>query len=88
MLTIQLQYSGSRFLVRNRHIGGLTGSRTAVALARVPIEHMISSLNNSFLENAFLGKVSIGVYVDNLFSVSNSVSGAIQQLEICATYLA
>ena len=45
--------SGSRLPVRNCHIGGLSGSRTVVVLARALIEHIISSLDISFLENVF-----------------------------------
>ena len=76
-IRVAVQHSASSFAVQARHICGLTGSHTAVALARIPTEEMVSVLRDTIKERAFLGKVSLGVFVDNLVSIGNSVSGSI-----------
>lgn len=86
-LYVMLADSCTKKQVRCRHIGGLTGSRTAVALARIPIEQMLVTLDEALKTNAFLGRVSIGCYVDNLFAIGNSITGAVNMLQDCEAYL-
>ena len=79
--------SGNSCKVVGRHVGGLTGSRIAVALARIPVQSMVAELKFELEHLAFLGRASLGVYVDNLFSVSSSASGVISILEKCEQFL-
>ena len=68
-------------------MGGLTGSRTAGALARIPTECMLRELKAGFVDKCFLGKASLGIFIDNLFSLGNSVIRAIAILKDCEDYL-
>ena len=86
-LLVSMQYSQLRPKVHGRCVGGLTGSRVAGALARIPTECMLRDLKHGFVDKCFLGKVSLGIFIDNFFSLGNSVTGAISILKDCEDYL-
>jgi len=86
-LHVALSGASSSPTIRNRHIGGLTGSRIAGSLGRIPVEEMVLILEPTWTDRAFLNQVSIGTWVDNIFAFSNSVGGAISMLEDCERYL-
>ena len=48
---------------------------------------MGSRIADEFFKYAFLGRVSLGIYVDNCFAIGNSISGAIAILEKCEQFL-
>ena len=77
--------------IRNRSIGGLTGFRLAGALGRVPVEEAVSSRHEAWKEHGFNldadRSLTICTYVDNLYSASASVGGAIQILEDAAQHI-
>ena len=76
---VVLRHSVQKRKICGRSIGGLTGSRTAGALARIPVESMLMELKDRLEDRAFLGRVSLGVFIDNVFllvtpSVARSAS--------------
>ena len=75
--------------IRNRCIGGLTGSRTAGVIARLPVEDAVSTHAQSWLDRGlgFQKLISIGMWVDNAFALSDSVSGATCLLDELEAYL-
>ena len=75
--------------IRNRCIGGLTGSRTAEVFARLPVEDAVSLHAQSWLDRGlgFQKQISIGTWVDNAFVLSDSVNGATCLLNELEAYL-
>ena len=53
-----------------RPVGGLTGSRVAGALARIPIEDLVAFYSEYWKEKGFERRISIGTWVDNLVFAS------------------
>ena len=75
--------------IRNRCIGGLTGSRTAEVFARLPVEDAVSLHAQSWLDRGlgFQKQISIGTWVDNAFVLSDAVNGATCLLNELEAYL-
>ena len=55
---ISLRHSLLKSHIQGRSVGGLTGSRTAGALARVPVESMLLELKDKLEGRAFVGRAS------------------------------
>ena len=88
---VAVRVGDSTAFIDRRSCGGLTGSLLALYLARIPVESSMDELGTSLetcafrLEgNAFL---SVSSYVDNIYSVSSSSSGATLNLELFASHL-
>ena len=79
------------FEVARRTVGSLTGSRTAGALGRVPVEQVMRSLADRLNSWGFdVGRVHnfVGAsFVDNLYFASHSTGGALSAAELFATSL-
>ena len=70
--------------MRNRSSGTLTGSRVAGMLGRVPVESIIVERHHHWRQWGYLADtctLTVSTYVDNLFSASRSLHGAIAILE-------
>ena len=59
---ISFPAASSNKRIHGRHTGGLTRSRVAVALFRIPIDEMILCLREELKESAFLNAISVGTY--------------------------
>lgn len=71
-------------VIHGRTIGGLTGSRTAGFLGRIPVESIIKERRVSWTaagSHADRHVHCVSTWVDNLFGAFDSLSGAIQILE-------
>ena len=88
-ISVAVPFTNSRPRIRNRCIGGLTGSRTAGVFARLPVEDAVSTHAQSWLDRGlgFQKLVSIGTWVDNAFALSDSVNGATMLLDELESYL-
>ena len=86
-LFISLTRASDGVSIQNRCIGGLTGSRVAVSLARVPVETTIIHFAEAWQSKGFLHQISVCSWVDNLFALADSCAGAISILEEAETYL-
>ena len=76
--------------IKARTIGGLTGSRTAGMLGRIPVESTIAERHTHWRKHGFAAGsnvLCICTYVDNLFSASKTLDGAISILEDFETHL-
>ena len=73
--------------IKNRAIGGLTGSRVALALSRIPIATLFESLYETHACFAFQGRLFAASWIVNLFFVSNTAFNAIQTAEKAALFL-
>ena len=81
---IELKCGASNVIVKGRTIGGLTGSRTAGLLGRVPVEPVIADRHEHWRRSGFHADsttLCVCTWVDNLFSVSDTLLGAIGILE-------
>ena len=70
--------------IKSRSIGGLTGSRTAGLLGRIPVESIVGDRKSLWRQWGFSADeqcFSMCTWVDNLFSASTSLHGAISILE-------
>ena len=70
--------------INDRSIGGLTGSRTAGMFGRVPVESIMVERCNVWQQWGYRAGeniLSVCSYVDNLFSASSSLHGAVSILE-------
>ena len=89
---IWLNAGSLRFHVPNRSRGGLTGSRLAGAFGRVPVETTMSDRAEAWQPLGFAldegTTLMCSAYVDNLFSCSRTVQGAIAILEDASYRLA
>ena len=88
---VSLNISGVEVEVHARSRGSLTGSRVAGTLARVPVESTILERHAYWQRWGFLcdrGTLTVSTYVDNLYSVSRSLEGAIGILDDFAEVLA
>ena len=86
-VTVRLPQCSKGVVVRNRVYGGLTGSRLAVALARIPVESMLATLGPSWKNLGFAQAVSVGTWVDNCYAISYSASGVVRILNQAEEYL-
>ena len=68
-------------------MGGLTGSRIAGCLARIPVELMLSEMAAKWLPCGFVQSITVCSWIDNLVAFSNTIGGAIGMLEDCREYL-
>lgn len=71
--------------------GTFTGSRTAVALGRVPIAEAVVRVEKALSQNAFRAgdkdRLSLCVYIDNIIAVASSATKAIDSLTAMETAL-
>ena len=82
---VVLHVSGTKeVMIVNRTIGGLTGSRTAGFLGRIPVEATIAERRHFWRAFGFHadGDVfSVCTWVNNIFSASDSLHGAVSILD-------
>ena len=84
--TVHLCIGLSTATIINRTRGGLTGTRVAGSLGRVPVESAFAEACGH-RRWANLGfdcgscRLRLASYIDNIFSVSSTLYGAIQMLE-------
>ena len=91
MPQVSLNISGVDVAIPARSCGSLTGSRVAGTLARVPVESTIQARHAHWKRWGFKcdrGALTVSTYVDNLYSVSHSLAGAIAILDDFAEVLA
>ena len=82
--TVVLSCRAAQTCIGKRSIGGLTGSRVAGFLGRVPVEAIVSERSRYWRPWGFHTDhhtLCLGTWVDSLFSVSDTVQGAIAILE-------
>ena len=84
---VLLPHCTHSYRIRNRAIGGLTGSRIAGSLARIPIESMLTCKAATWLQSGFLRKITVCSWIDNLLAFSSTTAGAIGMLMECEDYL-
>ena len=91
MLTSVVVYVGkSACKVRDRSSGGLTGSQLALLLSGVPVQSCFAELTDDLSPAAFRTDVcclKAAAYNDNLYTVSDSASGAVSQMEMILSNL-
>ena len=78
------QFDGAEFRVSGRTVGGLTGSRVAGLLGRIPVESTAAERTPHWRKWGFRfdgQTLCFASWVDNLYSVSDSLDGAIAILE-------
>ena len=73
--------------VHSRCVGGLTGSRVAGAGGRIPVEQTIADRCRHWAKWSFAGRITMSVYIDNLYSASNSAHGAVSIIQDAEEYL-
>ena len=82
---VYLSMKGHNFLVHNRSQGGLTGSRLAMLLGRIPVEASFLRLWDSLAFCCFragIFKIVGGAYVDNLYFFGSDVHAAVHNAEL------
>ena len=88
--TVVLKVGSAEVNVGGRTIGGMTGSRTAGFLGRIPVEAIIADRRSLWRPYGFKTDgcpLCLCTWVDNLFSASASLDGAIYILEDFETQL-
>ena len=85
---IAVKGSSERPSVGGRGLGGLTGSRTACALARIPVEVAALTCGTKWSKLGFQHTISMAFWVDNVFVVCDSPSHAVKMLEEFQNYMA
>ena len=81
---VRLQIGNVEIQIRDRSSGTLTGSRVAGMLGRVPVESVVADRHVHWLRWGYPAEtctLTVSTYVDNLFSASRSLHGAISILE-------
>ena len=76
-----VRVGASEAVIPDRVVGGLTGSRLAGSLARIPAEESASHINSCIKRHGYkVGNQRIGLalWVDNCFSFGNCLEGAIE----------
>ena len=73
--------------VANRSIGGLTGSRVAGALGRVPVEDMFVQKQRYWKQWGFGRAIAAASFVDNIFVAGRSSTAAACILDDAASFL-
>ena len=77
---------GASVTIRNRSKGGLTGTRTALVMARIPVEATVASLYQQLrpfgLPVVDGGTLLVATYVDNFYVVSPTQAFAMHALEM------
>ena len=86
-----LHIGSQQVCIANRSVGGLTGSRVAGAMGRVLVEDVIKRRHSHWQASGFKLEdgtaLTLSAYVDNLYSCSNSIDGAVMILEDAANEL-
>ena len=87
---VVLKCGSCEAVIAKRTIGGLTGSRTAGFLGRIPVEAIIADRRSHWQRlgyHAGRDVFCLCTWADNLFSASRSLAGAIEILEDFETQL-
>ena len=91
MCPIVIHFGGSEALVGPRALGAFTGSKSAAALGRVPVEFAYMAARSDFghlgfriHDQAFYG----ATFVDNLFTLGSSADKAVALMEVVLAFLA
>ena len=91
---ISLSFADVTVRLEKRTKGGLTGTRTAGALGRIPILDLIATREHTWRAKGFkLGSdpntssITMATYIDNLYAVSDGVEGAISIMSDAEQYL-
>jgi len=82
--TVVLKVGSSEVKIGGRTVGGMTGSRTAGFLGRIPVEAIIADRRSHWRPHGFRTDSSplcLCTWVDNLFSASDSLAGALYILD-------
>lgn len=85
LTSLRIECGPEAFNIPPRARGSLTGSRVAVALARVPLLECLKKLRSKLEPMGFPvsgGKLAIATYVDNMCAVSPIGSGAVAMLNL------
>ena len=87
---VSLCVGTSFFDIKHRSRGGLTGSQLALLLARIPVESTLLELSDSLTSlgyecDGYVLKASC--FVDNIYTVSSSISGATSAIEMILRHL-
>jgi hypothetical protein len=87
---VVLKIGSSEVIIAGRTVGGMTGSRTAGFLGRIPVESIMADRVPHWRRYGYQTKASplcLCSWVDNLFSASDSLHGAIHILEDFESHL-
>ena len=91
---VVLNVGHTTIVIARRTKGGLTGTRTAGALGRIPILDMIAAREEAWRADGFrLGSgihadsLTMATYIDNLYAVSSEVEGAMKIMTDAERYL-
>jgi len=91
---VVLNVGHTTIAIARRTKGGLTGTRTAGALGRIPILDMIAARKEAWRADGFrLGSgihadsLTMATYIDNLYAVSSEVEGAMKIMTDAERYL-
>ena len=90
LLGIQVSILGSNAMISNRCRGGLTGSRVAGQLGRVPVQATIQALLPSFRQLAWSHEgvtLAVASFVDNLYFVAPTAWKATRMADLFAEAL-
>ena len=81
---VYLRIGNVRIPIHGRCVGCLTGSRVAGFLGRIPVESTISERHHTWMQWGYQTSshtLNVCVYVDNIYSASSSLHGAVSILE-------
>ena len=87
--TVYISLPHTEFLakVSNRSVGGLTGSRVAGALGRVPVEDMFVKRQEHWKRWGFGRVISAASFVDNIFAAGRSATAVACILDDATNFL-
>ena len=84
---IMLRGQTKELPLRDRAIGGVTGSRTAGQIARIPVEEAFRLFSRRWKDISFKGAVAAACWVDNVYSFGRSGFHAVELLKEIEMYL-
>jgi len=87
---VSLGFGEARVSFATRTVGGLTGTRTAGLLGRVPVEDVVQCRHQVWEKSCFKTDedfLALAVYIDNIFSTGCDADAAVSILVDCETHL-
>lgn len=84
---ISLAHTATTPCIVGRAIGGLTGSRVALSLSRIPIGTLFAYFQNDWLQKGFQGRFSAASWIDNIYFVSSTPHKAITMATEASNFL-